>query len=171
MNWLDMAILVVLAGFLAKGLFRGLLKELCSLLGLFGGIFVAVRFNPWLAEGLIKVFRVPETLGKVLAFILLFLFTVLLFAVLGFVLSRFVSLLFLGGFNRVAGGLFGLLEGGLLLTLVLYGLSHCSRPEALRQALRGSELAPPLVELGERLLHKEGRGKDSAPMRTTAARI
>jgi membrane protein required for colicin V production len=60
-------------------------------------------------------------------------------------------LLFLGGFNRVAGGLFGLLQGGAVLILVLFGLSRSPLPDQAQDCLRQSCLAPPLVDMGETL--------------------
>jgi membrane protein required for colicin V production len=93
----------------------------------------------------------------VIAFAALFLLTVLTFALLGFVLSRFVKLLFLGGFNRVAGALFGLIQGGVLLVLVLFGLSRSPLPGPAQDFLRQSRLSPPLVDMGETLFH---HGKD-----------
>jgi membrane protein required for colicin V production len=156
MNGVDIAILVILAAFVVKGLVRGLLKELCSLLGLFGGMYLALRFHPYLAEGLLKTFDLPAQLGVVIAFAAVFMLTVLLFALLGFLLSRFVKLLFLGGFNRVAGGLFGLMQGGVLVVLVLFGLMHSPLPKEVQGWLRKSQLAPPLVQMGETLF-RQGR--------------
>jgi len=56
----------------------------------------------------------------------------------------------------VAGGLFGLAEGGLLVILVLFGLSHSPLPQALRPVFEQAQLAPPLVRFGETLL-RQGR--------------
>jgi len=154
MNMLDIAILLLLAGFLLKGLWRGLLRELCSLCGLFGGIFLAVRYHGPLAELLMEQVAWPGQLCVVIAFAALLLLTVIFFGLLGFVLSRFIKLLFLGGFNRVAGALFGLVQGGLLLTLVLYGLSLSTLPSPLHGWFEQSQLAPPLVRFGDALLHQ-----------------
>jgi membrane protein required for colicin V production len=154
MNLFDIAILLLLAGFTLKGLWRGLLRELCSLCGLFGGLFLGVRFHAPLAELLIERVTWPNQLCVVIAFAALFLLTVIFFGLLGFVLSRFIKLLFLGGFNRVAGALFGLVQGGLLLTLVLYGLSLSPLPPPVRDLFEQSQLAPPLVRSGDTLLHQ-----------------
>lgn len=154
MNLFDIAILLLLAGFLLKGLLRGLLRELCSLCGLFGGVFLAVRYHAPLAELLMESVAWPAQLCVVIAFAALLLLTVIFFGLLGFVLSRFIKLLFLGGFNRVAGALFGLVQGGLLLTLVLYGLSHSPLPPPLDGFFEKSQLAPPLVRFGDALLHQ-----------------
>jgi len=157
MNLLDIAILVLLAGFVLKGLWRGLLRELCSLCGLFGGVFLALRYHAPLAELLMEAVDWPGQLCVVIAFVALLLLTVIFFGLLGFILSRFVKLLFLGGFNRVAGALFGLLQGALLLTLVLYGLSLSSLPEPLKSQFQRSQLTPPLVRFGDTLVHQGGR--------------
>jgi membrane protein required for colicin V production len=149
MNPVDVAILVVLILFLIKGLVRGLLQELCALLGLAAGIVVAFRYHGPLAQWLSEVLRLSAAAGVATAFFLLLLITVLLFAVLGHLLSRYVNLLFLGGFNRVAGGLFGLAQGVVLLSVLLFAFDRHPFPKALQPVLAASQLAPPLVQLGE----------------------
>ncbi len=162
MNLLDIAILLLLAGFLLKGLWRGLLRELCSLCGLFGGLFLAMRYHGPLAELLMEQVAWPGQLCVVIAFAALLLLTVIFFGLLGFVLSRFIKLLFLGGFNRVAGALFGLVQGGLLLTLVLYGLSLSTLPSPLQGWFEQSRLAPSLGRFGDALLD-QGRQMFESP--------
>jgi membrane protein required for colicin V production len=168
MNLLDIVILVMLTGFLLKGLWRGLLKELCSLLGLFGGLFLALRYHASLAELLLESLDWPSQVCVVIAFTALFLLTILFFGLLGFLLSRFVKLLFLGGFNRVAGGLFGLVQGGLLATLILFGLSRAPLPQTARELLEQSMLAPPLVRFGETLLSQGRNAVDDRTLPATA---
>ncbi len=151
MNLVDILILAILGGFVLKGLLRGLLKELCSLVGLLLGTFLAFRFHAPLAETLVEMFRLPAQLCVIASFLALFLATLMFFAVLGYLLSRFVKLIFLGGFNRVAGGGFGLVQGGVLLALILFALSLGPRPGFIDRAFQSSELAPPFVELGKSL--------------------
>lgn len=149
MNGLDIAILVILALFIAKGAMRGLLKELCSLLGLIAAAAVAFRFYAPLAQKLADLSSLPLQLCVIASLVVLFVATMIIFAVLGAVLSRFVKLLFLGGLNRVLGALFSLLQGTLVLALVLYGLSLASLPAAVKPHFRKSQLQPPFVQLGE----------------------
>ena len=149
MNLVDIAILVILAAFLVKGLVRGLLKELCSLVGLLGGAVLAFSFHASLAELLVQGLRLPPAVAVVAAFLALFLTTILFFAVLGHLLSRFVKLLFLGGLNRLAGGFFGLAQGVVLLAVILFALSLAPLPGFFQPAYTGSALAPPFVHLGE----------------------
>lgn len=157
MNVIDIAILFLLVAFMVKGLFRGLFKELCSLAGLIAGGVLAFRFHTPLAEELAGVFGLSLKAAVVCAFLLLFLTTVLFFGVLGFLLSRFVKLLFLGGLNRVAGGFFGLFQGVLLLTLTLFALSTEALPASLQPMFEASVLRPPFVQLAESVFEASRR--------------
>jgi membrane protein required for colicin V production len=149
MNGMDIAILVILGAFVLKGLLRGLLKELCSLVGLAAGAFLAFRFYAPLAEAMAKSLKLPHGLCAAVSFSALFLATILFFAVLGFLLSRFLKLLFLGGANRVAGGLFGLIQGVLVMALVLFALSLRPLPGNLRPYMERSQLYSPFAHLGK----------------------
>lgn len=149
MNFFDIAILLILAAFLLKGVWRGLLREVCSLAGLIAGTVLAFRFHPPLAEWMTQTLGLPLRFWIVAMFLLLFVATVVFFALLGHLLSRFVKLVFLGGLNRVAGGFFGLAQGLVVLALVLFAISRTALPGSLEKPWRGSQLAPPFVHLGE----------------------
>ncbi|HKL27035.1 MAG TPA: CvpA family protein [Desulfuromonadales bacterium] len=151
MNGLDIAILVILAGFAVKGVLRGLLKEVCSLAGLFVGTFLAFRYHGPLAERLMEQIDLPVAVAIAITFTALFLCAMLFFLALGFLLSRFVKLLFLGGFNRLIGGFFGLAQGALLLAVVLFALSLRPLPW-IDRLTETSQLAPPFVDLGDAIL-------------------
>lgn len=157
MNGIDIAILVILLGFLLKGLLRGLLKEFCSLAGFFVGAFLAFRYHAPLAEVLLKQIDIPTQLAIGLAFATLFLSTMVFFLVLGFLLSKFIKLVFLGGFNRILGGFFGLAQGVLLLAVVLFALSLRPLPMGLDKVMKTSRLAPPFVDLGHAILEGSRR--------------
>jgi len=152
MNGIDIAILVILLGFLLKGLLRGLFKEICSLAGLFVGAFLAFRFHGPLADALLERADIPAQIAVAISFTALFLATMVVFMVLGFLLSQFVKLLFLGGFNRLIGGVFGLSQGVLLLSVVLFGLSLRPLPWGMDLLMKDAYLAPPFVDLGNAVL-------------------
>ena len=149
MNAVDIAILIVLGVLLLKGVWVGMIQQLCGLAGLAVGTLLAVHYQAPLAAALPAWFVLHPLLAGVFCFILLFLATLLFFILLGLVLSRLLKLVLLGGLNRVLGGLFGLAEGVLLLCLALYGLSLTDWFKETRQ---GSRLAPPFVILGEQIV-------------------
>ena len=157
MNGIDIAILVILCGFLLKGLLRGLLKEVCSLAGLFVGAFLAFRYHGPLAEALLKQVDLPAEIDVAITFTVLFLATMIFFMVLGFLLSRIIKLLFLGGFNRLIGGFFGLSQGVLLLAVLLFALSLRPLPWDMDKVMKKAYLAPPFVDLGDAVLQGSQR--------------
>jgi len=87
-----------------------------------GGVF-AFTFHLPLAQFLQDSFHLPAQLCIWGSFLAIFLLMVFLFAALGFVLNRFVKLVFLGGFNRLAGAIFGIVQGVVLLSMILLALS------------------------------------------------
>lgn len=145
----DICILVVLGLFLLKGVLRGLLKEVCSLLGLVLGGMFAFTFHLPLAQLLQDSFDLPAQLCVWGAFLGVFLLVVFIFAVIGFVLNRFVKIVFLGGVNRVAGALFGAVQGVVILSILALALNSSVSPEVVRKKISASQLAPPFITLGE----------------------
>lgn len=151
MNFVDILILIIIGMFLLKGLLRGLMKELCSLVGLIVGSLLAFRFHGPLAEAMVSAFSLPASVCVVLAFLAIFLLTLLIFGLIGMLLSRYVKLLYVGGLNRVTGGIFGLVQGVLILAVLMFGLSVSPLPEWGKLAIDDSALSPPFVELGEKV--------------------
>ncbi len=149
MNFVDVAILVVLGLFTLKGLWRGFLQELCFFIGLLAGIFLAVRYHAPLAEWMMQTLDLPAGFCVAVTFSVLLLGTVLFFALLGHLLARLLKPPVLGGVNRLAGGIFGLLQGIMVLAMVLFALFLRPFPADMGPALKASELAPPFVALGD----------------------
>lgn len=121
---LDVVLLLTVAGFVFYGLFFGLIRTVGSLLGLVLGLWLASL----LYEPAYSVFKSMafgyDVLGKTLTFFILFTLinriVVLIFALLDKTFDFFSIIPFLKTINRIAGAVFGLIEGGLLLGFVLY---------------------------------------------------
>lgn len=157
MNALDIVILVILTLFVAKGAFLGLIKEVTSLVGLVVASVVSFHYYVPLAQQLEQASSLPSQLCVMIVLLALFVGTMIIFSVLGVVLSRFVKLLFLGGLNRVIGAIFSLVQGTLILALVLYGLSLASLPSSIKPIFNKSELQPPFVQLGQAIVKHSAR--------------
>lgn len=149
MGLVDILILVILGIFLLKGVLRGLLREVCSLLGLVGGGLLAFYLHVPLSQWFLEMFHWPSQLCVTISFLLVFLLTMLVFGALGYLLNRFVVLALMSGLNRTLGALFGLAQGVVLLSLILFALSGTELPGDLNRQLRQSELTPPFSHLGE----------------------
>ncbi len=117
---------------------------------------------------LLKSVDLPAQIAVAITFTLLFLTTMAFFLVLGFLLSRFVKLLFLGGFNRLVGGVFGLSQGVLLLAVVVFALSSAASALGVGQSMKEAYLAPPFVDLGNAVTGGEPACSEMIPEKVAA---
>ncbi len=113
-------VLVALIGFgAAKGLYRGLLIEVASLLAIFIGAYGAARFSNYAGALIAKNFDWPENTVSITAFIITFLTIFFAISFFGKALTKLASFASLGTLNKILGGFFGGLKAAVLISLVL----------------------------------------------------
>lgn len=117
MNWLDIAIVVILAISMFWGLKNGLIKSILSFAGLAAGIILAGRYYTTLAEQL--TFTSNENVAKIAAFALILVGVIIITAIVGSLLTRLVSLVSLGWLNKISGAVLGILLGLLFCSALL----------------------------------------------------
>ncbi len=143
MNWLDWAVVAVLAGLALWGLSTGLVRESLGFLGLVVAAAASLAVNPWAAgvlQGLGGLSRPAASLGAALLALLLFEF--LWLVGLFFLLRRPRRQSFRrSAANRLGGGLFALGKGLLLLSLALLLLEAAPMHQGYRQAAESASLA------------------------------
>ncbi len=128
MNWVDYAILAVLALSVLIGLMRGLVTEVLALV-----IWVAAFWTAWaLGPTVAAYFRGHVGLPSariIIGYGLCFLAVLLLGALLRFAVSRLVEGTGLSGTDRLLGMVFGLVRGAFLVTLcvLLLGFTPFTR--------------------------------------------
>ena len=116
-NWVDEVMIAVMGISGLVGLFRGLVKEVVSLMAWGLAIWAGIRFSPALAVSLESILPSP-TARVAAAFGLLFILTLVLAGMLGFLLTRLLESTGLSGIDRLAGLLFGIARGALLITVL-----------------------------------------------------
>ncbi len=135
MNWVDLLIVVVLLGFAIRGLMRGSLRELLSLVGLFLGLWTALlKFVPS-GEWLQNRFPLTEPLPFHLAFLAIFLSVAGVAGLVGYLLQRAAKGLLMGWLDAVVGLGFGAIKGVMILTVLLFLLAHLPLAESIRAQL------------------------------------
>lgn len=122
MTYVDYIILGGLAFFLVKGYFKGLINQVMSIAGMISGLIIAWKFYPLVSQFGTDL-GIPETVSMVISFILIYAAVVFIAKFLGKILHKLAKALFLGWVNRLAGALFGLIEGLLLITILLVLIS------------------------------------------------
>ena len=147
MTWLDYTVIAVLVVSIAWGIWRGLVHEVLSLVGWILAFVVGNLFAMPLAERFPAAMR-PE-LRVVVAFVLIFVGTLVVAALLGAFFTKFIKVSVLHSLNRWLGALFGLLRG-LLIVVVLAmvaGLTSLPRKPDWTDSASGYSLAQTVIQL------------------------
>jgi len=163
MNLLDIIVLAVLAFFAIKGLTRGLINEVSSLIGLVLGVFFAYKLYPVLAAPLQKVLHIPLYVSMFLAFLFILIAIGVVAHIVGNIITTTLKLVMLGSINRLGGIGIGLLEGVLLLSLCFSALTADFMPETIRSKIRSSESANLFATTGSRILAAWHSSQTKAP--------
>lgn len=151
MSSLDVTIFVILLLFLVKGLWKGLIRQLCALAGIGLGIFLSWSLSATLGSELARLTGWSPRVSLVITGAMLFFAGVLALFVLGFYLGKIAKQPVLAVINRFGGGLFGLVEGVVILSVVIYLLTLWPMV-ARKEGVRNSTLAPPFIDLGAVIL-------------------
>ena len=114
----DWIIVIVLAGAVLAGLARGFLRSVFSLVGLIAGVALA-SWNYWRVAGFLKRFIHSVEICDAIGFLIIALAVMAVAAILGSLLSKFFEKVGLGCLDRLAGALFGFVEGLVLVTLCI----------------------------------------------------
>lgn len=123
MNWIDLASAVILFVFFFAGLLKGLIREVMTLVGVIVSFFAALHLAGIAAPWVLKWVVLPPRVSLFVGFLVVFILLLVLFHILGYVLYRVVRATPLTVIDRIAGGLFGVLKGSLIIFLVLLVLS------------------------------------------------
>lgn len=149
MNLLDLGIIIILLLVVLRGYYRGLFQEISVIVGLLGGILAAAHLYKGLAAKLGPWIKDP-LYGQIIAFVVILVIVYWLARLIGYMVKRALSFLYLGGLDRVLGGAFALAKGmlvlGLLLTMITVVVPKDSR------LLKESTTAPYLKSFYNRAL-------------------
>jgi len=141
LDWIICA--VVLASAITAAM-QGFFSEALTTAGLIVGYIVAAWQYRGLAEWLDKFFKNPW-LAEILGFLVIFFAIVLLFGIAARVARWIMKEAGLSGFDRFLGAVLGLLRGGLMVAIILMGMTAFQPASRL---LQNSQLAPYFLVVG-----------------------
>lgn len=114
MNWIiDIIIILFIAYSAYRGYHNGLIVELCGVLGIIIGAYVAYRFCGQLAQHI----DLPREVAQILAFVAILVVIIILVVIFGRLCSKLLSFSGLGVIN----GLFGMVAS-VFKTVVVFSL-------------------------------------------------
>jgi len=153
MNWLDIVIILILAGGLASGFKNGFVGELASLAGLILGIWGAVKFSWWTAD-ILESFGLKFSIMPIISFIVTFLIITIVMQVIAGIVSKLLEAISLNWINRIAGIFAGVFKAAIFVSVILLLLDAVSErhPIIPETARSHSILYEPVSEIVPTLL-------------------
>ena len=145
MDTVDLFLLGLVALSTLVGIWRGLVKEVMSLVIWIGAIWLAWQFSPDLSPALAEWLSQP-TLQLALAFAIIFTGTVVIGSLLVYLIGKLVDASGLTGTDRLLGAVFGTARGLILVAalIIVVGLTSAGDAEWYRNS-RVIEVLDPLT--------------------------
>ena len=155
MNWVDASILIVTALSFTFGIWRGLVREVLSLITWVLALLVARSYSEVVAATLFNSFD-NLTMRFVTAFALIFIGVMMLGTFVNFLMSKLLIFTGLRFVDRILGGLFGIARGALI---VLVGLFFSSFFLSQGEYWQNSKLIPygqTMIEMSRSFIQDRG---------------
>lgn len=146
MNYLDIIIAIILFLFGWKGLRKGLIIEVVTLLAFGVGIYGAMHFSDFTAAHLQDFMEVKPQYLNTIAFVLTFIILVVLVNLIGRLVSNLVKSMNLGFFDKLGGFLFGIIKGVLLCSILLMVLNNFQLLGVVKPKVKEESKLYPYIE-------------------------
>jgi membrane protein required for colicin V production len=148
MTWLDILIIIPLVFGLIRGLMKGLIVEVTSIVAIILGFLGARYWSAACASWLMLQFAWSETACIVVAYALLFAGITLALNIVARLLSKLFQKIHLGWLNRTLGGVFGAAKWGIVIVALVLCLHNIDKqfevltPELREKSVEYTTLTP-----------------------------
>jgi len=109
---------VIVCFCLIRGIFRGLIKEISSIIGVLAGYYAAYTYYVFPAKLLSKWLSNTGYIN-ILSFLIIFCVVFIVISILGIIIKYLLSISFLGWVDRICGAGFGFIKGILIIAILL----------------------------------------------------
>ena len=144
MNWIDFSILFVLILAFLNGYRRGAFKEISTFIGLILSVIFTINNADWLVGQLHGKFNFSPTILYVLCFVLVMAACIAILKLLGHFFYQMVKIAPLKVPNKITGGVFGIIKGGIVLSLVLLLFLFPTPFRSIDNAIETAAMARPI---------------------------
>lgn len=148
MNPFDILIVVILGYSLVRGLFRGLVKEISSIIGVFGGFYAAYTYYGIFSKFLAGFIHDVSYLN-IFSFLVIFCCVLIIVSILGIIIKYLLNIAFLGWVDRIGGLVFGFIKAVLIVSVLFISLTAFLPQGA--SFIKDSVLAPHVAWVSEKM--------------------
>lgn len=172
MNYLDIIIAIIVLLFALKGLRKGLIIEVITLLAFAVGIYGAMHFSDFTASHLEEVMEVNPKYLNTVAFVMTFILVVVVVNLVGRAVSELVKKLNLGFLDRLGGFVFGAALGVLLCSVFVMVFNNLQLLGLVKEEVKKESKLYPYVEKTVPYVYKgfdlvKGAVEDHSPQKET----
>lgn len=155
MNWLDVIILLPLVLGLIRGLMKGFVSEVMSILAIILGGIGARLWGNGFALWLHRQWAWPDAVCTAVAYALIFIGIAIALSIVAYLLARLFQAIHLGGLNRLAGGVFGMLKWAVVVLVAVFCVDAVNGQFGFipKEAIASSRLYPIALDLAQQLWH------------------
>ena len=145
MTTFDIIVFSILGLSVVLSLFKGLVKEIFSLLSYLGGYLMAAHYQQSFAQVFIEIIP-SKAIAKLIALIAIYIFTAIIISLIGRVFrSMIMSATKLSIFDRLIGGIVGFGKGLILIIAIIYPIQFF--PNISQKLTQDSQTAPYLAKV------------------------
>ncbi len=145
LNWLDLAIVVILGALTWRAFVVGLVREVVMLAAVvFGALLAGKLYMELAADAAVLV--EDERTRELVAFVAIFTGVVVIGQIVALLLRRTAALLLLGPVDSLGGAAFGLLKGVVVVEVLLVAVTAFPAATGLTAAAESSALASLFLE-------------------------
>ena len=148
MNFFDIIVIIILGYCLIRGVFRGLIKELSSIIGVLGGFYAAFTYYTLLAKPLSKWIANTGYLN-ILSFLIIFCGVFIIISILGVIINYLLKIALLSWLDRILGSVFGAMKGILIVSVLFIALT-AFLPKGV-PVIKDSHLSPYVALVSEKI--------------------
>ena len=117
---LDFVIIVILLVGAIRGYIKGFFIQSLTLVALFLGIWIGIKFNPVLTGWLVSIFGLNITYAPYISFVVLFILVIVAIHYLGVFFTKVFDKQVIGSLNRIGGLIFGMAKMAFLISIVFF---------------------------------------------------
>ncbi|WP_456324319.1 CvpA family protein [Desulfonauticus submarinus] len=148
MNFLDIVFIIIITFFLLRGIYRGLVQEVSSIVALFLGFLLANKYWQNVLPYVEKILP-PSSWTNVISYFVVLLGVMLGVYIISTILKHILKIAFLGWLDKIAGGSLGLLKAIILCSIILMIMTSFLPTNA--PVLKESKLAPYIHQVSNSL--------------------